>query len=474
VAVVGPYRGRLANNGEAIALFRPDAPVAGVVPWILAERVAYRNAAPWPAGAEGAGVSLQRAEALAFGNEPTNWIAAASSPGGAVVGGAPPVILAQPSSIRVVGGQDATLVLEVSGSAPMRYQWQFNGANLPAGTNDMLLITNAQPRQVGDYRAFIFNGAGAIFSESIALFVQAPPRILAQPQGRTVSPGSNVTFTVVAEGLGELRYQWRFNSNDLASATSASLSITNAQLLHNGVYAVLVTDDSGFVFSQPAYLVVRAPPVISAQPRSLTVVEREPANFRVSVKSEVTLPLGFRWRRGTTTLTNFIQNDLTSVLTLAAARLTDAGNYTVVITNGAGQSTISAAAILTVLADLDADGLPDLWEAAYGFPTNNPANALLDPDGDGMTNRAEYLAGTDPTNGLSYLKVDRLGLEAGAATLEFVAVSNRAYTVQFSDTLAAGSWRALGQIEAQATNRTVRVTDPGRAGAARFYRLAIP
>ena len=44
----------------ALAPQAPGVPEAGVVPFILAERIDYRDAAPWPLGADGTGASLQR------------------------------------------------------------------------------------------------------------------------------------------------------------------------------------------------------------------------------------------------------------------------------------------------------------------------------------------------------------------------------------------------------------------------------
>jgi hypothetical protein len=50
------------------------------------------------------------------------------------------------------------------------------------------------------------------------------------------------------------------------------------------------------------------------------------------------------------------------------------------------------------LADTDGDGMPDKWEIDNGLDPKNSLDANLDPDGDGATNLAEFLAGTDPKN----------------------------------------------------------------------------
>lgn len=53
---------------------------------------------------------------------------------------------------------------------------------------------------------------------------------------------------------------------------------------------------------------------------------------------------------------------------------------------------------LAAYKDTDKDGMPDVWEDANGFNKFSAADALLDADGDGLNNRDEYLAGTNPRN----------------------------------------------------------------------------
>ena len=50
------------------------------------------------------------------------------------------------------------------------------------------------------------------------------------------------------------------------------------------------------------------------------------------------------------------------------------------------------------LPDTDGDGLPDAYEIAHGLNPNDPNDAALDSDGDGLTNLEEYFFHTDPQN----------------------------------------------------------------------------
>ncbi|MEY2408611.1 MAG: hypothetical protein QOF48_1281 [Verrucomicrobiota bacterium] len=80
--LVGPYSGKLDNGSDSVELVKPDSPQAdGSVPYVLVEKVVYQDAGAWPTNADGLGMSLQRISDTGYANDPTNWIAAAASPG---------------------------------------------------------------------------------------------------------------------------------------------------------------------------------------------------------------------------------------------------------------------------------------------------------------------------------------------------------------------------------------------------------
>ena len=110
-----------------------------------------------------------------------------------------------------------------------------------------------------------------------------------------------------------------------------------------------------------------------------------------------------------------------------------------------GASGESTRLDLTLGVDSDGDGLPDGWEQdVIDFDPNDGINELGDVrpgddiDGDGMTNLAEYIAGTYAFDRLDGLKLEVKEVVEGVARLEFVTITGRTY--RLSTSLDGATW----------------------------------
>lgn len=89
----------------------------------------------------------------------------------------PPSILISPQSVNVVIGSNATLGVVASGTAPLNYQWYFNGTELPGAAASSLLRNNAQPIHSGHYQVVVSNAFGSVTSQVATLVVTLPPSV---------------------------------------------------------------------------------------------------------------------------------------------------------------------------------------------------------------------------------------------------------------------------------------------------------
>jgi hypothetical protein len=142
--------------------------------------------------------------------------------------------------------------------------------------------------------------------------------------------------------------------------------------------------------------------------------------------------------------------------------------------SGADQNALALAEVQVFAApyDDDGDGISDRWERQQ-FGNLTTASNTTDWDNDGSLDWQEVIAGTDPKDPLSVFKVDRITAPP-FVMLQFQAVSNQTYTVEWAEAAAANSWFALTNLAAQPANRTEVVTDPTPPGSQRYYRLVTP
>jgi RHS repeat-associated protein len=243
------------------------------------------------------------------------------------------------------------------------------------------------------------------------------PGITAQPASQTVAAGNTVTFNVAACGTATLNYQWRFNGASLPGATASSYSLSNVQLTNAGSYAVVVTNLAGSVSSSNALLTVLVPPSITTQPASQTVLQGSNATFNVVATG--TLPLSYQW----TLNGQNISGATGTAYTRTNVQPTDAGTYSVVVTNAVG-SVSSAGAALTV-------NVPPLI-------TTQPANQAVE-QGTNIVTFSVVATGTAPLSYQWYFNSTLLNGETASSLALSNVTTNNAGSYLVIVTNSAGS-----------------------------------
>jgi hypothetical protein len=347
VRVLGPYGGKLNNDSDSVELKKPTLFATGLSGDVLVDKVSYHDSAPWPAGADAYGLSLQRRDVSAYGNDPTNWMAAAPTPAAdAAAEGEPPFITLQPTNIVLATGSGATLSVTAGGTPPLRYQWRMHGTNVTGATNSTLDLFSLQPDQSGEYRVVAYNRAGAVVSVPATLTVIPPPRILVAPQDLTVFPLTNVSLSVLAYSVLPITYRWQFKGVDLPGATEAALRLTNVQPDRDGDYTAVVTDTLGQSVGAVARLAVTAHPVFTLQPTNrLVVLGTNATNVTLTALAVSSTPVRYQWLFNGAELPGATGVDLL----LTNVQLTHAGDYAVMATDNYGSSTSTNGALLVAL-----------------------------------------------------------------------------------------------------------------------------
>jgi hypothetical protein len=130
----------------------------------------------------------------------------------------------------------------------------------------------------------------------------------------------------------------------------------------------------------------------------------------------------------------------------------------------AGRSNVST------VADSDNDGLPDDWEIAHFG--NLARDGSGDFDGDGLSDVAEFQAGTDPNNASDSLRLD-IAIGAANTVLHFNAVVGHTYRVEFTDDLNSSTWQLLQDVSSIDSSRQIEINAPIGTPNERFYRIVL-
>jgi hypothetical protein len=350
-----------------------------------------------------------------------------------------------------------TFTVTATGTAPLSYQWTFNGVNIAGATTSSLTKANVQSSDAGNYAVAVSNVAGNVTSANAVLSVNVPPSITTQPASQTVNQGATASFSVTASGTAPLSYQWKLNGVNISGATTSSYSKADAQSSDAGNYSVAVSNVAGSVTSASATLTVNVPPSITTQPANQTVAQGSTATF--SVVAAGTAPLSYQWKLNGVN----ISGATASSFSKANAQPADQGNYSVAVSNVAGSVTSANAALSVKIT-----AIIDNSDAGFSVTGTNWSTGTSATDKYGTNDRFRNVANvSDPAtwtvnlaNAGSYTIYAwwSQGANRSAAAPYIVAHSAGSTTVNKNQQANGGTWQSLGTFTLNAGSNNVKLS----------------
>jgi hypothetical protein len=300
--------------------------------------------------------------------------------------------------------------------------------------------------------------------------------ITSHPSSVAISSGASTTLSVTGSG-SPLTYQWYSGESPsiispITDATSSTF--TTPALSAEAKYWVRVTRDGVIANSNTAVVSIQNPPVIDTQPNGSTIDAGQTASMSVATSGN---SLTYQWYRGTKGNTAIPVASATNA-TLITPVLSSTTSYWVRVTSG-GLSIDSEAALVTVREPYVTWSNSVFTAQQLAYPQISGSTA--DPDGDGLTNNLEFVAGTSPTDGstASPLTITRgtsqlnLSFVAKAASGAGYYGSTRRYALEESGTLTTEPWTPVADYgDIIGTGQTVTYTIPPGSNR-KFYRLKL-
>jgi hypothetical protein len=293
------------------------------------------------------------------------------------LGQIPPLISTQPQSQTVTAPATAAFSATATGTTPLSYQWSKNGAAISGAISATYTTpATANGTNGASFTVTVTNTLGTTASPPAILTVNPVPTtnlspvgpvlIGGQPQSHSVLAGASAAFSATAIGTEPITYQWNENGLPISGAGSATYTTPATTSADNGAsFTVTVTNSVNSFTSVPATLTVASAavaPTIAAQPQNTQVSQGKAAWFYVFANG--TAPLSYQWSKNGTPIVDATDPSYTTPPTTSAD---DKAQYTVTVTNSAGNAT-SAAGTLFVNSSVVGLGGFRLLGPGYPYP----------------------------------------------------------------------------------------------------------
>lgn len=446
---------------------------------------------------------------------------------------AAPTISTQPQNTSAYQEEDATFSVAAIGSAPLSFQWQFNGANISGATNNSYTRPHIQPEDVGFYSVIVSNAAGVAVSSNALLTLLDSP-YLSAVQAAAGSHSALVSWQTILPGDSQVQFSPTTMVLQNLSAVSAAQSsfglssyvdpelTTNHVVLLTGLspgtrYSYQTFTRAGTnTYLSGVYQFTTAGTLILDNPaatftgdwtNATSSTDKYSTNYAYATSVGGSATATTTWRPNITTPGKY---DVSVWYPQGANRANNApfqvsfnGGSTNVLVNqqtGGGAWQLIAANMEFAKGTngfvrlgnnangsvVIADAVRFEYVTAQDFPTNNtvpiwwrdfffggPIDPIADPDNDGYHTAREFVMGTIPTNAASHLKFS-VGTSNATANISFwPRHDGRAYQLLVRPELGLSPWNEIA-TNAIATADGSGVFLFGTTNTAQnFYRLRV-
>ena len=208
---------------------------------------------------------------------------------------AKPVITTQPKDLTISAGGTAKFTVKASGATSYQWYWRANSSSswqkstVSSATKATLTYTNLSASKSGrQYRCKVSNDYGYTYTKAATLTVSEKPVITTQPKNVTAVEDTTAEFAFKASGATS--YQWYYRKSStgswakstLSGCKTEALSVKATEARDGYQYRCKVSNSTGYVYTKAVTLTVqRGAPVITKQPKSVTVDEGGSASFTV-------------------------------------------------------------------------------------------------------------------------------------------------------------------------------------------------
>jgi len=254
------------------------------------------------------------------------------------------VVASRPANVLIDAGDELNLTVLTSGEASagdLSYQWFKGTASLPGETLASYIVPVAQISDAAKYKCLV-TYTGGLSVTPAATDVSVVDRTAASLLGLA---GSKVTLAVTTKGSG-LTFKWYRGNDTVAIAetpgkykgtTKDKLEISALENADSGDYRCEVT-----AFGRLVQIGFRTLEIVTTPAHQL-IATGAPVTLEAATTGTIT-PLGYQWKKGTANL----GGETGFELNIASAALTDAAEYSCVVTIPGGMSLTTGKAAVSV------------------------------------------------------------------------------------------------------------------------------